>query len=207
MSTTLDTKFDAAVAALGPSAIAVKGGAGEFFMEILNPVDRNIWMLCEPASVDQFQALTPDQPFIKSIRGVAAMDRAAFAHSPGTPGQFQSMDCDGHLFHQNASPGEMIPSDIAGGPTRITVRKHHLIGFEAGRELVVMDCDGEQFIEVVGRPDGEEDLGLPEGAALRTSNLAETFGVMLPEPTTTVFWMGDHIRSFHGTADLRASKA
>ena len=202
MSATLDIKFDAAVEALGPSAIAVKGGAGEFFMEILNPVDRNIWMLCEPASEDQFQALTPDQPFIKSVRGVAAIDRAAFAHSPGTPGQFQSMDCDGHLFHQNASPGKMIPSDIAGGPTRIAVRKHHLIGFEAGRELVVMDYDGELFIEVIGTCDDDENLVLPKGASFRTITLAEPFVLMLPEPTTTFFWMGDNIRSFQGPVDL-----
>jgi len=207
MSITLGTKFDAAVNALGSSAIAVKDGAGDLFMEIMNPADRNVWMRCEPVTEDQYQAVTPDQPFIKSGCAAAAMDRAAFAHSSGTPGQLLSMECDGLLFHQNARPGDMMPPEIADGPMRVTVHKHHLIGFEAGRELVVMDHDGEHFIEVIGMSDGDENLVLPEGASLRTITLAEPFVVMLPEPTMTYFWMGKNMRSFQGPVDLPASKA
>lgn len=202
MSAALDTKFDAAVEALGSSAITVKGGAGELFMEIMNPADRNIWIRCEPVTEDQYKAVTPDQPFIKSGCAAAAMDRAAFAHSPETPGQLLSMECDGLVFHQNARTGDMIPSDIPDGPMRITVHKHHLIGFEAGSELVVMDLDGEHFIEVIGMSDGDEELVLPENASLRTITLEEPIVVMLPEPTTAFFWMGDSIRSFQGPVDL-----
>ncbi len=175
-------------------------------MEIMNPADNNIWMRCEPVTEDQYKAVTPAEPFFKSGRAAAAMDRATFADSCDTPEQLLSMKCDGFLFHQNARPGDMIPPEIEGGPMRVAVHKHHLIGFEAGRELVVMDHDGEQFIEVIGRPDRDDDLVLPEGAFLRTITLVEPFVVMLPEPTTTFFWMSDNIRSFQGPVDLPASK-
>ena len=205
MSVALDTKFDAAAEALGPSAIVAKGSAGELFMEIMNTADRNVWARFEPVTEDQHKALKVEPPFIKSLFCAVAVDRAAFAHSPDTPGQFQSMECDGLVFHQNARPGEMIPSDIADGPMRVTVHKHHLVGFEAGRELVVMDYDGEQFIEMTGTSDKDDNLVLPEGASLRVITLDDPFVVMLPAPTTAFFWMGDTMRSFQGPIDLPAT--
>jgi len=70
-----------------------------------------------------------------------------------------------------------------------------------------MDHDDEHFIEVVGKPEDDENLVLPEGASLRKITLAEPFVVMLPEPTTTFFWMDDNIRSFQEPVNLPASKA
>jgi hypothetical protein len=54
MNEDLDTKFDAAVNALGPAASSVRGGAGDLFMEIQNPGIRANWMRCEPVTEDFF---------------------------------------------------------------------------------------------------------------------------------------------------------
>lgn len=207
MNEDLDTKFDAAVNALGPAASSVRGGAGDLFMEIQNPGIRANWMRCEPVTEDFFSQLNPSLPFIKAGYAPAAMDRAAFAHSPQKPDEFTAVECDGQTFHHVATPGEVVPPASAGGPIRVTVDKHHLIGFDAGRELAVMEVDGENFIEVIGLRDGDDGLVLPEGASLRTVTLAEPFVVMLPEPTTTYFWIGENIRSFQGPVELPPSKS
>ncbi len=85
---------------------------------------------------------------------------------------------------------------------QLAVDKHHLLGFDTGRELAVMEFDGKSFIEVVGSGEYDEDLVLPEGARLQRHLLAEPLVVMLPEPTTTFFWFGAEMRSFQGPVEL-----
>ena len=204
MSAALDTKFDAAVEALGPPSVAVQGGADDLFMEIADARTPEVWMHCMPTTKERFQQLAPEQHFVKTGFGSPAMDRAAFVHAPDHPGTpLAKLECDGLTFHQVATPQEMIPPDRPGGPMRVTVHKHHLIGFDAGRDrdIVLMEIGGEWFAEVTGTPDSDENLVLPEGASLHTITLAEPFVVMLPEPTMTYFWIGENIRSFQGPFD------
>ena len=198
MSETLDARFEAAVKALGPAATTVRGGAGDLFMEIQNPETRETWMCCEPTTKERFSRMKPSAPLVKMGCGLAAMDRAAFAHSPQKPDEFTAMDCDGESFRHVATPRERVSPAAKGGPIRVTVDKHHLLGFDAGREVAVMEFGGESFIEVVGSGEYDEDLVLPEGASLRRHPLAEALVVLLPEPTTTFFWFGEEMRSFQG---------
>ena len=202
MSTTLDATFEAAVKKLGPAAGSVRGGAGDLFMEIQNTETREVWMCCEPTTEARFSQMEPSPPFIKSGCGRASMDRAAFAHSPGRPDDFTAMDCDGEPFRHVATPFGIIPPATEGGPMQISVDKHHLLGFDAGREVTVMELDGMSFIEVVGSDEYDEDLTLPQGARLQRHRLAEPFVVLLPEPTTAFFWFGERLRSFQGPVDL-----
>lgn len=113
-----------------------------------------------------------------------------------------AMDCDGEPFRHVATPTEIVPPAAKGGPMRVTVDKHHLLGFDAGRELTVMEFGGKSFIEVIGSGEHDDDLVLPESAWLRRHSLAEPLVVMLPEPTTTFFWLGEDMRSFQGPVEL-----
>ena len=201
MSETLDARFGAAVKALGPAAMTVRGGAGDLYMEIQNPETRETWMCCEPTTEERFSRMKPPAPFVKMGCGLASMDRAAFAYSPEKPDEFTAMDCDGEPFRHVATPLNIVPSAAKGGPMRVTVDKHHLLGFDAGREVTVMEFDGKGYVEVVGSGEYDENLVLPEGAWLRRHLLAEPLVVMLPEPTTAFFWFGVEMRSFQGPVE------
>ena len=178
--------------------MTVRGGAGDLFMEIQNPETRETWMCCEPTTEERFSRLKLSAPFVKMGCGLASMDRAAFAHSPQKPDEFTAMECDGEPFRHVATPIEIVPPAAKRGPMRVTVDKHHLLGFDAGREVAVMEFDGKSFIEVIGSGEYDEELVLPEGASLRRHPLAEPLVVMLPEPTTAFFWFGAEMRSFQG---------
>ena len=166
MTEALDARFKAAVKALGPAAMTVRGGAGDLFMEIQNPETRETWMCCEPTTEERFSLMKPLAPFVKMGCGLASMDRAAFAHSPQKSDEFTAMDCDGEPFRHVATPTEIVPPAAKGGPMRVTVDKHHLLGFDAGRELTVMEFGGKSFIEVIGSGEHDDDLVLPESAWL-----------------------------------------
>jgi len=202
MSETLDARFEAAVKAFGPAAMTVRGGAGDLYMEIQNPETREIWMCCEPVTEERFSRLKPAAPFVKMGCGLASMDRAAFAHSPQKPVEFTAMDCHGVPFRHVATPIEFVPPAGKGGPMRVMVDKHHLLGFETGREVAVMEFDGKSFIEVVGSGEYDEGLVLPEGAWLRRIRLAEPLVVKLPKPTTAFFWFDAEMRSFQGPIEV-----
>jgi hypothetical protein len=201
MSETLDARFEAAVKALGPTATTVRGGAGDLFMEIQNPETRETWMCCEPVTKERISRMKPAAPFVKSGYGLASMDRAAFAHSPQNPDEFTAMDCGGEPFRHVATPLDIVPPAAEGGPMRVTVDKHHLLGFDAGRELAVLELDGKSFIEVIGSSEYDEELVLPDGAWLQRRPVAEPLVLMLPEPTTTFFWFGEEMRSFQGPVE------
>ena len=112
------------------------------------------------------------------------------------------MECGGLTFRRVATPAAFIPPATTGGPIRATVDKHHLLGFEAGRELVSMELEGRHYIEVVGSREQDDAIVLPDGASLGVVTLAEPFVVLLPEPTTAFFWMQAGMRSFQGPVEL-----
>jgi hypothetical protein len=202
MSEELDARFETAVKELGPSAGLVRGGAGDLFMEIQNMETREVWLCCEPTTEARFARMDPSPPFVKSGYGRASMDRAAFAHSPQKPGELVAMDCDGEPFRHVATPFGFVSPASGDGPVQATVDKHHLLGFDAGREVTAMELDGMSFIEVVGSGEYDEDRTLPQGARLQRHRLAEPFVVQLPAPTTAFFWFGERLRSFQGPVDL-----
>jgi ribosomal protein L2 len=97
-----------------------------------------------------------------------------------------------------APPHEWLTSAEEGGPVQITVTKSHIIGFEAGRSVVVMSVPEGDFVEVVGESEGDEALVLPAGGVVRQVLLQQPWLIELPSPTQTFFWFGDSMRSFQG---------
>ena len=198
----LEEAFGAVFDTLGGPATKANGGAGEFFMEIMDTRDMSVWMCMEPVTEEQYQAIQPEAPWMKSGRAPASMDMAAFAHSPGHPDEFRTTECCGLTFRNVAVPIDFNPTIFAQkGPIRLLVSKHHILGFKAGRELTVMDLDGEQFVELIGTDKHDADLELPEGASLRKVKLDSPLVVRLPTPTVTHFWFGKG-RSFQGPLNL-----
>ncbi len=198
----LDQLFDKVIGELGHPATLVPGGAGDVFMEIMNTADMSTWMCLEPVTEDQFKRIEPQLPWIRSGRAPAAMDRAAFAHPPGKPDDFSSMQCGDLTFRHVATPLDFDPSIFAKkGAIRLLVDKHHILGFAAGREITVMDLDGASYIELIGTSEEDSDLALPPGANLRKITHGEPLIIHLPNPTVTYFWFGQ-ARSFQGPVDL-----
>lgn len=194
----LDRAFEDVVGTLGGPATKVDGLAGDLFMEIMDTRDMSVWMCLQPVTDEQYKALKVEFPWMKSGRAPAAMDRAAFAHSPNKPDEFSSVECDGLTFRHVAYPTDFNPAMFQQtGPIRLPVKKHHTLGYAAGRDVTVMDLNGEVFVEVIGDSESDSELELPAGASLRTVALDQPMIVRLPTPTITHFWFGK-ARSFQG---------
>ena len=82
------------------------------------------------------------------------------------------------------------------------VNKAHVVGFEAGRTISVLNTPEGNFVEVVGNADRDEALTLPEGASLKKITLSEPWVVPLPTPTTAYFYLKPSIRSYQGPVEL-----
>jgi hypothetical protein len=87
---------------------------------------------------------------------------------------------------------------------RLSVDKHHTLGFAAGRTLRILELDSEHYVEVVGTPERDAELVLPPGGSLSELRLREDWIVDLPTPTTAYFWWAPVLRSFQGPVRLPA---
>lgn len=204
---TLDEIFDETIGQLGGPATMVSGGAGDVYMEIMNTQDLSVWMCLEPITEEQYQSVSPAAPWMQSGHAKTCMDRAAFAHSPDKPEEFSQTECSGFVFRHVATPQNVDPTIYQStGPKKVLVNKHHILGYEAGREVTVMDLDGEIFIEMIGTSKNDAGRELPDGAKLRTVNLKSPIIIHLPTPTTTYFWFGEG-RSFQGPVDVPELRA
>lgn len=189
--------------ALGEGGCAVEGAKGNY-MEIVEEATGNVWMAMKPASQDDLDSLKIPEGFRKTGVGAAAMDAAGFLHSPDRPGQpAETMDIDGWKFCSNAMVVDMVPSDIEGAPVKVLVNKAHVLGYEAGRNISIMETPDGDFIEVVGDSADDANLVLPEGATLRRQKLEMPLVISLPVPAQTYFWFNPgKLRSFQGPVEL-----
>ena len=191
--------------ALQNGGYLVSGGRA-LFMEVMEQTTRRVWMTAAPITLADFEALELDASLLKVGVATASMDQAAFQCSPGAPDEPVLERVINRRLYINvatpAPPHEWIASTELGGPVEITVNKAHIIGFEAGRSVVVMRLPEGDFVEVVGEPDGDEALVLPAGAELREIALQEPWLVKLPSPTRAFFWFGHSMRSFQGPVML-----
>jgi len=185
---------------------AVPGGRG-YFMEVMDTATGLVWMSAAPVQLADFAALEPGASMGKLGIARASMDCAAFQYSPGAPGApVLERVIDGRLFINVAAPLAQTPSALPGGPVEISVDKAHLIGFEAGRSVVVLSLPEGDFVEVVADDSADESLVLPEGGVLKRIELSQPWVVSLPTPTRTFFWFGHGMRSFQGPVTLPASR-
>ncbi len=172
-------------------------------MEVVEVATGRVWMSVEPVTARDYDLLL--QKLDDSMRGVgigvAAMDAAMFRYSPEGEGEpVREREIGGRRFINVAIPGE--PKLYPGGMLQVLVNKAHVVGYEAGRRLVIMSSPEGDFVEVVGNADGDETLQLPEGASLKSIKLEAPWVLSLPTPTVTFFHFGSSMRSFQGPVTL-----
>jgi hypothetical protein len=178
-------------------------GGRDLYMEVMDTATGLVWMTAAPVQLADFEALELEEPLVKVGIARAPMDRAAFQSSPGAPGEpVRERVIDERLYINVAAPLEQKPASIPGGPVEISVDKAHVIGFEAGRSVVVLQLPEGDFVEVVGDDAADESLVLPQGGVLRRIALTRPWLVPLPTPTRTFFWFGKQMRSFQGPVTL-----
>jgi hypothetical protein len=172
-------------------------------MEVMDTATGLVWMTAAPVQMADFEALELEAPLVKVGIARAPMDRAAFQYSPEAPeAPVRERLIDGRLYINVAAPLEQTPSSVPGGPLEISVNKAHVVGFEAGRSVVVLSLPEGDFVEVVGDDGDDESMVLPEGGKLRWIELSRPWVVTLPTPTRTFFWFGKNMRSFQGPVTL-----
>jgi len=186
-----------------PTAFHLPGGRGRF-MEISDRSDGRVWMSATPVTRETFETFQVEPPWTRTGWGGASMDAAAFRSSPGDPGpvDVETRKLQGMEFLCVARPLGVEPPRAEGGPLRIRVDKQHVVGYRGGRDLRILELDGQHFVEVVGDGGDDAERVLPPGARLDTIHIDEPWIVDLPTPTTAWFWMEPTMRSFQGPVAL-----
>ena len=187
---------------LAEGGIAVPYGRNSY-MEVVEVATERVWMSVEPATQQDYDLLLKKMDC--AFRGVgvgdASMDAALFKHSPNGEGEpVHELNIAGRQFMHVAVPGE--PFVHSDGMIQIEVNKSHVVGYEVGRILTIMSLPEGDFVEVVGNPEHDEDLPLPDKARLRTVELQAPWIVTLPSPTVAFFHFGSGMRSFQGPVTL-----
>jgi len=186
-----------------PDGGIVVSGGRDAFMEVMDTSSRLVWMSASAVRVADYESLELEAPLVKSGVGRAAMDRAAFRHSPGTPdAPVRKRSIAGHLFINVAVPSAPIPPKLPDGPMEISVDKAHVLGFDAGRSVSILTLPEGDFVEVIGESDDDDSRVFPEGGILKQIMLSEPWVVSLPTPTRAFFWWGESPRSFQGPVTL-----
>lgn len=189
-------------AVLQPGGRLVEGQR-ELFMEVMDTETGLVWMSAAPVQMADFEALDVEAPLVKVSCALASMDRAAFQFSPAAPGEsVRQREISGRLYINVAAPRDQRPSPLPGGPVQISVDKAHVLGFEAGRDVVILRLPEGDFVETVGDDCADNALVLPEGGELLKLELDRAWLVELPSPTRAFFWFDQGMRSFQGPVVL-----
>ncbi|MCH2185415.1 hypothetical protein MK280_06035 [Myxococcota bacterium] len=187
---------------MGPGAFEVSEGRGPF-MEISDTATGLVWMTTSAVTRADYNELSINPPLQKTGLGYAAMDRAAFASSPGNDeGAILRREIGGWEWINVARPLQVVPPDERGGPFRISVNKAHVIGFRAHRNVSVLRLPHGDYVEVVGEGTDDDQLVLPERGILEKLDLKRPWVLQLPAPTDAYFWPGKSMRSFQGPISL-----
>lgn len=170
-------------------------------MELMNLETRDVWLSASPVPRDFFRTLEVAAPWIKLGAAFGAMDGAFFRRSPGaeTDGPVDSRKFGGHPFIRVARPSKPAPATGKGGPMKLLVRKHHVVEFDAGATLRILEtADGLRFVEASrgGGAERPDLLRFEDGMRLREIRLARPWTVEIPAPATVYFFQT--IDVFHG---------
>lgn len=167
-------------------------------MEILDPRGGDVWLLQEPVTIEEFKALKVDPPLFKSGLAAAAMDSAWFGRSPGADadGPLETRLIGGRRFARVARVRRFAGLPRGDAPALLSVEKHHVLGFEAGRRLVAaLLPDGRYYIEQTearpGRP-----FAPPADWKLCTLRIDAPWSLRLNCPASVYFFAS--LRSFCG---------
>lgn len=112
---------------------------------------------------------------------------------------------DGRRFINVARPLSIEPPGVPGDPLKVVVDKAHVLGFDAGRTIKILNEPRGALVEIAGGEDGDECRVLPPYASLSTITLVEPWIVDLPEPAQAWLWMRPSVRCFQRSATLPTS--
>ena len=177
----------------------------ELHGELLDLETGKVWQSHGPIDRETYHALDLPKTIVKVGVGSGVMDEHFFRRSPGADvdGPVETREFEGHLFLHCADPPKGGPeTPIGPDPKLLRVDKHHSLIFEAGREVsVIRDDAGRDFVQVItasrqgggimqdgALAEGEKEVPLPEGWAMRTETLASRTIIDLPNPTEAWFF-------------------
>lgn len=170
----------------------------ELHLELFDPGSHDVWLAPEPIDQTEAERLVPAPPLVRGGLGRGVMDRAWFRRSPGAErdGPLEERTIGGLRFQRVARPDLAAQQRLGErGPRLLPVFKHHVLEFDAGREVAVLALpDGRRFVHTTG--DLPDLAKLPEGWRLERVGLRAPWSVELPCPTLTI-WLGA-ARSFQG---------
>jgi hypothetical protein len=170
-------------------------------MEVMDEDTGNVWMTVDGVTQQQFADFKLEENWRKVGRAAGAMDQALFCHSPNaSDGPLQEQIINGLRFINVAQPS--TPSQSACGLIELMVNKAHVLGFDTGRQLSILQFDGKHYVEVVGDDQNDSALPLSGGASIQKITLSQPWVVPLPTPTQTLWVFKPELRSFQGPVEL-----
>lgn len=170
-------------------------------MELMNFETRDVWLSASPVTMEFFTTLAVSPPWIKLGAANGAMDRAGFRRSPGAEneGPLDAREFHGHRFIRVARPEKPGSPAAGGAPMKLVVHKHHVVGFDAGTRLRLLEnAAGEHFVEA-SRGGGAANpslLKLEAGMRVFEIELTQPWTVEIPAPASVYFF--PTIDVFHG---------
>ena len=170
----------------------------ELHMEILNPRTADVWLCQEPLTMEDYRAFKPEAPFIKSGIGRSAMSFAYFLRSPGATedGPLEQCEMGGRRFVRVARPIKFRGLAPGQAPTKLSIDKHHVIGYAAGERVPFVRLpDGQYYVQQTRSADGSV-LPLPDDWRPCHVDLTQDWAVSLPSPPTVYFFT--NLQSFQG---------
>lgn len=173
-------------------------------MEVMDTSNGDIWLHQSPTTLEAYDALKPEAPYVKSGIAGAAMDFAYFLKSPGASaeGPLETRTIGGLEWSRVARPLDFQGFKPGPAPTLIMVDKHHVIGFEAGSSLrLVRPPAGKFYVQQTRSPWPGNDV-YPTDWELFTLALDEPWSIYLDSPLPIYFFR--NASSFAGAFDADA---
>jgi hypothetical protein len=186
-----------------PEGGVMVGGGRDPHIEVFEVATGRVWMSVDPATQQDYDTLLQglDESLHPMGIGAASMDAALFSFSPDGEGEpVRERTIGGRRYINVAIPGER--NRLSCGMMEVIVNKAHVLGYEAGRTLAILNLPDGDFVEVVGSGDHDHELTLPEEGSLKQITLSQPWIVPLPAPTRTLWHFGSELRSFQGPVTL-----
>lgn len=135
----------------------------ELHMEVFDMGTSSVWLCQQPITRQEYQAMVPEAPFVKSGIGAASTNFAYFLRSPGATedGPLTTRVIGGYTFAYVAKPLNFRGWSTTDVPIRLTIEKYHVLGYDAGRRVdMVRLPDGSVFVQQI-EAIGDEKIPLP----------------------------------------------
>jgi len=166
-------------------------------MEVMNLQTGDVWLCQAPITFEEFKAFEVAAPLMKSGCTTAAFDAAYFLRAPeaGADGALETTVFGGREFSRVARPVR-FSALRPDAPTLVQVQKHHVMTFEAGREVTLARLpDGRHYVQQT-EPRPGKTFSVPADWTLIKRTLQRPWTVYVPPPVDV--WFFASLASFQG---------